>query len=666
MAVLAPPVQVVASGAPPFVQVPSGAPPFVVTTGPAPPIMIVASGAPPITLFNADGSIWSAHTAAGGEVLLVGEANGFATDFLHPVDAERVALKSSGSTLAYAVDSFFTQSSTSPKMVYDVAGTLGWSPHNTCLQSQTFDNATWTKNLGTVSANSIAAPDGTTTADAFIPNAGISDAYVTATIALTSGVTNTLSVYAKNGTLGNNWLQVLMLGGSSGVAWFNLATGVKGTSTGTTDYTITSVGNGWYRLTLTFTATTASSTLYCAPRVSDNDGGAVAGDGVKPAYYLWGAQLNRGSVPTAYLPTTTAARVGLPLDYDPVTHAAKGLLCEPQATNLHVQSNDISALVWNGGTTTLNNQTGPDGALTADTFTEDTATSTHGGYGSNSTVANADYTFSRFIKMGTRRYAMISMTDGVNGVYAVFDLQSGAVGSSAAMGAGTLNSASIQACPNGWYRCILSGKNMGGTVYYMAAGANAGSYAPADANGRQSYLGTGATLFWGHGQIEAGLVATSVIPTLGATVTRAGDQYTVAPASINYSATAGSWWVDVSVNSTLPSFGRIIGQQTGGYAPIYMASGTQFSLYDPNVISRTVGSVLGAHKVVSAFASADRAVTADGLTVVTDATAGLNLGSPGTFIDFGYGTGFPLNGYIRKLRYLPRRPTNAELQTMTA
>jgi hypothetical protein len=93
MAVLAPPVQVVASGAPPFVQVPSGAPPFVVTTGPAPPIMIVASGAPPITLFNADGSIWSAYTPAGGGLLLVGETAGFAADFTWPVDAQRVAVK---------------------------------------------------------------------------------------------------------------------------------------------------------------------------------------------------------------------------------------------------------------------------------------------------------------------------------------------------------------------------------------------------------------------------------------------------------------------------------------------------------------------------------------------------------------------------------------------
>jgi hypothetical protein len=94
MAVLAPPVQVVASGAPPFVAVAGGAPPFVVTTGPAPPITIVASGAPPITLFNEDGSIWTGGAAAvGGAALLVDEAAGFAADFTYPVDANRVAVK---------------------------------------------------------------------------------------------------------------------------------------------------------------------------------------------------------------------------------------------------------------------------------------------------------------------------------------------------------------------------------------------------------------------------------------------------------------------------------------------------------------------------------------------------------------------------------------------
>src|SRR6185436_6754063 len=255
MAVLAPPVQVVASGAPPFVQVPSGAPPFVVTTGPAPPIQIVASGAPPITLFNADGSIWSAHTPAGGELLLTGETDGFATDFLHPVDAERVALKSSGSTLAYAVDAFYQNAGTSPKMVYDVAGTLGWSPHNLLLQSQTFDNASWSKEQSTVTANATTAPDGTLTADKLIEDSSTGAHDVGQVYTAITGV---VSVYAKAAE--RSFVMFYDYGSGNGDA-FNLSTGVVlaapgGGVSSTGGATIQSVGNGWYRCSMPITAST--------------------------------------------------------------------------------------------------------------------------------------------------------------------------------------------------------------------------------------------------------------------------------------------------------------------------------------------------------------------------------------------------------------------------
>jgi hypothetical protein len=173
---------------------------------------------------------------------------------------------------------------------------------------------------------------------------------------------------------------------------------------------------------------------------------------------------------------------------------------------------------------------------------------------------------------------------------------------------------------------------------------------------------------WG-GQYEAGTVASSHIPTLAATVTRAADQVNVTPASINYSATAGSWWVDLSLNA----FGaggtdRIIGYQAGSNTPIYVGGGTAFQIYDGvSNISRTVGSVLGLHKLAVAFASGDRALTADGLAVSTDASAGAAFLSPGTNIFFGNNIGADvMTGYLRKLRYLPRRPSNAELVTMTA
>jgi len=345
-----------------------------------------------------------------------------------------------------------------------------------------------------------------------------------------------------------------------------------------------------------------------------------------------------------------------------VTHAAKALLCEPQATNLLVGSNDLSIVIPEGGTVTVNNQAGVDGLLTADTFTEDTANFNHGCYGSTGVTANIDYTLSRFFKMGTRRYASLGWSDGTNGAYAVYDLQSGVVGSSAAFGTGVLNSASILTCQNGWYRCVLSAKHGAATGYFTQQAATAATIT-ADSFGRQTFLGTGATLFMGHAQLEVGTVATSPIPTVGATVTRAADQYNVTPASINYSATAGSWWAEWNVPVAV-SNGRIIGN-TSASAPLLMGSNS-VGVLDGTTLSKSLTwAVNTTHKAASAYASGDRAVTLNGAAVAADAGATTNLLAPGAAIYFGNGGSTPMNGYIRKLRYLPRRPTNAELQTMT-
>jgi hypothetical protein len=75
-------------------------------------------------------------------------------------------------------------------------------------------------------------------------------------------------------------------------------------------------------------------------------------------------QMNRGTTALAYM-TSTSARVGLCIDYDPVTHACKGLLIEPPATNLLLNSITLSTQgvtvtavahtlsFWGTGTVTL-------------------------------------------------------------------------------------------------------------------------------------------------------------------------------------------------------------------------------------------------------------------------------------------------------------------------
>jgi len=154
---------------------------------------------------------------------------------------------------------------------------------NLLTKTEDFSDAAWTKSNATVTANAATAPDGTLTADKFIPNAGISGATCVQTISV-SVTAYTFSFYAK---AAEEILVSLVsnLTGTYRANIFNTSSGAVTPGTGWTA-SMTAVGNGWWLCTATATADTAASKAF---QISNNDTGWT-GDG-SSGIYIWGADL---------------------------------------------------------------------------------------------------------------------------------------------------------------------------------------------------------------------------------------------------------------------------------------------------------------------------------------------------------------------------------------
>jgi hypothetical protein len=180
------------------------------------------------------------------------------------------------------------------------------SATNLLQRSEEFDNAYWTKTrLNTTGTppwiNVAVAPDGTTTAEKLIANTENLDHWVLRTNTVTASATYTFSVYAKKAEYNFVILRTSTPGRD---VVFNLNTGAIGSSSGTGTASIESVGNGWYRCISTIT--TDSTTLNCLIKVTnaDNVDGNFVGDN-ESGIFIWGAQLETGSVATSYIKTVS-------------------------------------------------------------------------------------------------------------------------------------------------------------------------------------------------------------------------------------------------------------------------------------------------------------------------------------------------------------------------
>jgi hypothetical protein len=188
----------------------------------------------------------------------------------------------------------------------DVAN-LAWR-RNLLLQTEAFD-VTWTNASGSlgVTANTIAAPDGTMTADKLVPAAAT--AYFAkrqSTFTSAASTSYAFSVYAKESDTGVRLEMVSYNSGVTAQAIFNLATGaVVATGVGTTTSVGAADANGWRRYEIRWTATLSAATITDVKLTESGSLGAnMTGDGSK-GIFVWGAQIELGSTATDYQRITT-------------------------------------------------------------------------------------------------------------------------------------------------------------------------------------------------------------------------------------------------------------------------------------------------------------------------------------------------------------------------
>ena len=465
-----------------------------------------------------------------------------------------------------------------------------------------------------------------------------------------------------------------------------------GTSATFTSSSITSVGSGWYRVVITGSSVASFSraevgfaTAATGNTFASNQRISFTGTGTA-SFYVWGAQLEQRSAATAYTPTTTQAITNyIPqlltaasgvarFDHNPTTFESLGLEIEESRTNLLTYSEQFDDASWTkaNSTITANTIVAPDGALTGDKLVADATSNFHTVFRAFSFTSGTAYTLSIFAKAGEYQY--LSLTAGNTGTFparVTFDLISGTV-SSTVSGTG-----SIQSVGNGWYRCSVS-------ATATATASTGVNFAASSTGSYVTYTGDGYSgiYIWGA-QLEAGAFATSYIPTVASTVTRAADAASMtgtnfsswfnqgegtiyAEGLLNNPAVTGIGirrFVEINdgSNNNRIFFGRAT--TASDLRVIYTVSSVNIN----GVNGQTASNVFPSAKVAVAYEAADYAFSPNGASVTTSTAANvpvvnrLDIGG-----DVSNAASASANGTIRKIAYYPLRVTNAQLQGLTS
>jgi hypothetical protein len=550
--------------------------------------------------------------------------------------------------------------------------TVAKAEENLFTYSQEFDNGVWTKTGASITANATTAPDGTGTADLYIPNTTLTQHRIVKSFPQTLSGNNNISFYLKGN--GYNFVTFYFLGGTSGNVQIDLTDGSTSYITpglgadfsGQT--TVTAESNGFYRVSISLTSAHTSFWIYFYETVDTLTFAANGVDGI----YIWGAQLEQRSAVTAYTPTTTqpitnyipvlqtaSANVAR-FDHNPVTGESLGLLVEEQRTNLLTYSEDFSDAAWtkSNSTITANTIVAPDGTLTGDALVFNTTNIAHYLFQSVTLTATT-YTFSCYAKYNGQQYLQLGVYQGAF-LYCNFDILNGTVGTPSSGTAG------LQDVGDGWYRCSFSvtGAAVAGYGYVIGSNSLTAGFQP-------TFTGDGYSgiYIWGA-QLEVGAFPTSYIPTVASQVTRSADAASMTGTNFSdwFNPSQGAVYADYKGISGV--LGAVVNFRNSAaiFSNVHTlfartAAGSSYFANSNNVAQVNIGTATLEGKAAFAYQVNDFAVSNSG-NIFTDTLGILPVGQNQLFIGTNGSSAY--SGTIKKLSYYSRRLTNEQLQALTS
>ena len=195
-----------------------------------------------------------------------------------------------------------TQATLAQRPTYGINPIVG--TRNLLTYTEQFDNAAWSKYQASITANNSVAPDGSMTADKLVDTA-VLDTHITYRSTALTVASYTLTVYAKSAE--KSIIYMRLDTASAKYAYFDLSSGTVLSANAAYAATITSVGNGWFRCSITTTASVATYDIVYGVTTANNVT-TYTGNGTD-GILIWGAQLELGSTATAYQKVVTQYEV---------------------------------------------------------------------------------------------------------------------------------------------------------------------------------------------------------------------------------------------------------------------------------------------------------------------------------------------------------------------